>query len=267
MALVETIYPYNAFLDESIQNRHGATIVGVAAYVASFDRWLALEVEWRGILKRFEVPLDGKEGHTEPFFHMTDFIARRAQFDNDWWNEKRDAFMERLTTAASEHTVAGVGVCVNAEEYDRVLPKEIQGFWREPYFFCVWGVMQTLSTLEERFSIVLPTPIWCLFDRRQKARRFAPEIFYTVKDQSKSPTTFGQMGFGEMWNTPQLQATDLLVYEATRRKVDCDHEPSIAMRQSLTTLARKKKLLLVDVTEDGLRAYVEFARKAQESSR
>jgi len=49
-------YPYNAFVDESIQDqRYGIKANGVAAYVATFDNWLHLEKEWRQILANWSV--------------------------------------------------------------------------------------------------------------------------------------------------------------------------------------------------------------------
>jgi hypothetical protein len=99
---IKTSYPYNAFVDESVQERYGLKITGVAAYVATLENWLRLEGEWMRILRKFGMPLDGKEGHDQPFWHTTDFGARRKQFENDWPHEKRDALMERLTMTASE---------------------------------------------------------------------------------------------------------------------------------------------------------------------
>lgn len=260
---IEKFYPYNAFVDESIQERYGLKATGVAAYVATFSRWLELEKEWRGILNRFEVPLDGKAGHDQPFWHTTDFIAGKQQFQNDWSHEKRDELMERMTMTASEYTTVGVAVSVNNAEFERLLPDDARGFWRDPYFFCVWGMLQSLSTMEERFGVVIHKPLWFLFDPRQKARQFAGEIFYTVKSQSTHPEMFGEMGFGEMWRTPQIQAADLLVYEATRHLIEYQHDQSVGLRKSLQTLGRKKNLFVVEVDEERLRAYVEFARRVQ----
>lgn len=259
LAVIDVIYPYNAFVDES----YGSPVAGVAAYVSGFDRWLKLEEEWRGILAKFEVPLDGKPEHLEPFFHTTDFIARKKQFENAWQDAKRDELMARLTTTASEHTVLGVGCCVNQQEYQRGLPDDIRGNWREPYFFCIWGVLGILLGLEDRYPVTLPKPLWFLFDQRKKSVKFAAEIFYTVKRLRDKTGTFGSMGFGEMWNTPQLQAADLLVYETTRSNLERAHNPSVDMRKSLKTLGRKKNLLLIDINEERLQRYVKFVRQAE----
>jgi hypothetical protein len=262
LALVETIYPYNAFADESQQARFGRSVFGVAAYVAAFDRWIELEQRWREILHHFKVPLDGHPEHTEPFFHMTDFIARKEQFKNDWSDSKRDSFIELLTGIASDHTVTGVACCIDIDEYRRVLPDDVQDKFREPYFFCVWGVLSALSGLEDRFPIVLPNkPLWFLFDRKKKATKLASEIFYTVKEL-RANHVLGEMGFGAMWNTPQLQAADLLTYEAIRRSLEERDDPERPRRKSLQRLDRKGNLHFIHLNEDRLKRYIELVREA-----
>jgi hypothetical protein len=157
-------------------------------------------------------------------------------------------------------------VTVNNEHFERILPSDVLGSWRDPYFFCAWGVLQSLSIMEEKWTIDLEThkPLWFLFDPRQKAKRFAAEIFYTVKSQSTKPDTFGYMGFGEMWRTPQIQATDLLVYEATRHKIEYDHDQNVGLRTSLRTLGRKGRLYAVEVNEEQLQAYTVAAQRKQQ---
>lgn len=258
---VDVFYPYNAFADESQQKRDGRTMFGVAAYVASFDRWIELEDRWREILHKFKVPLDGNPDHTEPFFHMTDFIARKKQFANDWPDQKRDEFMELLTMTASEHTVVGVSCSVDEDEYRRVLPADAQAAFREPYFFCVWGVLSALSGMESRFQITLPNkPLWFLFDRKKKAVQLASSVFYTTKTL-RANNVLGDMGFGEMWRTPQLQAADLLTYEAVRRALAERHDASAPLRKSLQRLGRRGNLYLIQLDEEQLNRYVELVRE------
>ena len=262
LAVIEVAYPYNVFVDESAQNRYGGKVMAVTAYVGAFDRWLALEYEWRAILERFEVPLDGKPEHTQPFFHMTDFIARQKQFKNAWPDAKRDEFIERLTMTTSEYTILGVGCCVVEEEF-RQLPDDVQNEWREPYYFCIWGILSLLLGVETHYPITIPRPLWFLFDRRKKAVQFAASIFYQVK-ATKDPTgILGEMGFGEMWKTPQLQAADLLVYETARYKLERDYNLSPSMRKSFEKLKRKNRLLIVYLNREYLDKYVQFVRRAQ----
>jgi len=217
-AVIEVYYPYNAFADESIQDRHGIKATGVAAYLATFDNWLKCEEEWRGILRHYKVPLDGKKGHDEPFMHMTDFVAGKKQFHNDWPNAKRDAFMERLTMTISEHTILGVSVSVIDQDFQQALDSSALGFWREPYFFCLWGAITTFMGLDERYEgMALPYPLWFLLGDRQKAREFGARIFHSVRILNGHPERFGSVGFGDAWRTPQIQAADILAYEGVRR--------------------------------------------------
>jgi hypothetical protein len=263
LAVIKIFYPYNAFIDESIQTRHGSTMVAVTAYVATFERWLKLEEEWRAILRRFRVPLDGKRDHREPFFHMTDFIARKKQFQNDWSDEKRDRFIELLTTTASEHTILGAGCGVLVDEYERAMPDDIRSRWRDPYFFCVWAVLSILMGVERHYRVTLPKPIWCLFDRKQKAQKFAGEIFYTLKRLKDKNAVLREMAFGSMPETPQLQAADLLVYEVCRHRLEAEYNPSAGIRKSMDKLRRKSNLYVMYLDKKRLQRYVEDVRKAE----
>jgi siroheme synthase (precorrin-2 oxidase/ferrochelatase) len=120
----------------------------------------------------------------------------------------RDALMERLTMTASEYTTTGVSVTVNNEHFERILPSAVQGFWRDPYFFCAWRVLQSLFIVEEQWTVDLEKlkPLWFLLTLAKRQSRFAAEIFYAVKSQSKQPNAFGNMVFGEICRTPQIQA-------------------------------------------------------------
>ncbi len=262
-AVIETYYPYNAFVDESIQERHGIKATGVAAYVATFDNWLKLEQEWRGILDFYKVPLDGKKGHDQPCMHMTDFIARKVQFENDWSDQKRNDFMERLTMTISEHTIVGISVSVIDADFERALDSGARGFWREPYFFCLWGTMTNVMSLDDRFEgMAIPYPLWFLLGDRQKARAFGAELFHAARVLNGHPERFGSVGFGAAWRTPQIQAADLLAYESARRRIELKNNPKVAMRPSLKKLIRKDKVLLMEMNEQNLRKYMQFVSDA-----
>jgi hypothetical protein len=73
---IEVITPHNVFIDESVQNRYGQEFIGVSAYIATFESWIGIEKLWNTVLEDFRVPI---LPNTEfPFFHMTDFIARKS---------------------------------------------------------------------------------------------------------------------------------------------------------------------------------------------
>jgi hypothetical protein len=170
--------------------------------------------------------------------------------------------MELLTMTISEHTVAGVTCSVDEEEYERVLPDDVKAEFREPYFFCVWGILSALCGLETRAPIVLPKPLWCLFDSKQKAVRLAGGIFHTTK-RLRANHVLGEMGFGESWRLPALQAADILTYEAVHRDLEQRHEPNRPVRKSLERLSRKGNLYFIRLDEDRLARYVAMVREAR----
>jgi hypothetical protein len=102
-----------------------------------------------------------------------------------------------------------------------------------------------------------------MFDRKQKAVGLGSTIFSTTKNL-RANQVLGQMTFGEMWNTPQLQATDLLTYEAVRRSLEERHDPSTPIRRSLQRLGRKGNLYLIHLDEERLRRYLQLVRDAEQ---
>jgi hypothetical protein len=73
LAVIETYYRYNAFVDESMQERHGIRATSVAAYVATFDRWLKFEEEWYSMLNSFQVSIRRQPGTYNAVFSYDRF--------------------------------------------------------------------------------------------------------------------------------------------------------------------------------------------------
>ena len=151
--------PYNVFVDESVQNRHGEDALAVTGYVASFEEWIELEREWRQVLAYYKIPGP---------FHMTDFIARKGRFANDWTDQKRNEFIGRLAETAEQHTIAGIGCCILRSDYEKALPTNIIERWGDPYFFLTFSFLSVLLGLPKRHRLTFPKPLYCLFDRKKK---------------------------------------------------------------------------------------------------
>jgi hypothetical protein len=114
--------------------------------------------------------------------------------------------------------------------------------------------------------MISPAPIWFLFDPRQKALSFATRLFHAVKKIANDSSKFEEMGFGDMWKTPQIQAADILVYESVRRRCELQHNPRARMRPSLNKLLSKNRVLLQELEESSLYKYIEFVRRSGTSS-
>ncbi len=106
----------------------------VSGFVASVEKWLRFETEWKALLNRF--------GITSPF-HMTDFEARQGQYKG-LTAEDREAFRAEAIHIITSNTnkAFSVGVVVPAlrrlfEEYE--VP-ESAVFPRNPYPWCAMRV-------------------------------------------------------------------------------------------------------------------------------
>src|SRR5947207_1495772 len=79
------------YLDETGTHATAGNI-GVAGYLAREEQWSAFQVEWQEELTAYGVP----------FFHMTDFLARRGHF-KDWPEQKRIPRLHKLIRVINKH--------------------------------------------------------------------------------------------------------------------------------------------------------------------
>jgi len=245
--------PYHVYIDDSTQDRYGKKVVAIGAYVATVESWARFENDWAGVLRRGPFP----------FFHATDFLARQPPFKNDWTDNQRNEFMERITTTASEYPILGVSGAILCEEYDRVFPATIRQGWRDPRFFALHSVLAwlhgVLTAEDSRMS--LPKPLNFLIERQRGFVGKAIELFYAIKEKFDSTGVFGEIGHGDRIMYPPLQAADLLVYEATRNLVEGEHDPAFEMRKPFEILKRQHNIMPLELRSDLLEQYVEFMRE------
>jgi hypothetical protein len=103
--VIEVFHKANTYVDESIRvdRENQQWLCCVTSYTATFDSWIQAEVEWQAVLDFF--------GVSE--CHLTDFLARKKEFRNDWSDEKRNLFMERLCTIASQRPIMGTRCAIS----------------------------------------------------------------------------------------------------------------------------------------------------------
>jgi hypothetical protein len=256
LVMVETVFPANVYIDESIQHHGKANLYAVAGYVATFDRWIKLEQEWRQILDLFK----------SPPFHFTDFMGRHGDFENlNWSDEKRNEYMELLCQTAAEHTITGVGCAIYDVDYKKGLPPELLRMWRDPYYFCVYGMLSLIEGMERKTRLVLPKPLYLLFEERKKFQGAALRMFTEFKEileQTTSPNAnlFAKAEFGVKKDYISLQAADLLVGVVNRRFKEMVFKLPYKMKKPLDRLNRKGHLIVAFPSEPHFRKYVQFLR-------
>jgi hypothetical protein len=180
---------HNAFFDES-GTHDGSEIVAMGGLVSSYDNRSRWEVEWNNILRARGIKV----------FHFSESMARKGEFDNEWTDLQRDNFMERLCTTVSDNIVVGVAVSTFRDQFERVVPKDLQKQIKHPYYFGLYHCLWQILTLERisRGRITLQKSIRFLFDRKKGFESFASGIYYSVKEEFdkrlKWNTGFGDIG-------------------------------------------------------------------------
>jgi hypothetical protein len=180
----------NAFFDES-GTHDGSEIFAMAGLISSYEAWIRFELKWRSILRAFGI---------QNGFHFTDFMARRAEFENDWNNAKRNDFMAQLCGAVSENIVVGIATAAFLDEYESVVPPDLREQLKHPYYFGLYTCLyQVVSWPHFKAKVSLPRELEFLFDRKPKFEGLAREIYRKVRDdlvsrvnpESGHPSAFG----------------------------------------------------------------------------
>ncbi len=192
--VIELDKPHNVSMDESRQDRYGSPIYSVSGYVAAFDGFIALEKEWNAALAH--------RGVTE--FHATDFIARKGEFANNWTNQERDDFIDRLAYIATEHTMLGFGTSIREDVFEQTFGRTgpVLEFWKDPFGFCLWSCLTLLLTIEDHSRLRMQKPLYILFDNKPEFEGTGRRIFSDLK-QMNDPKglTFGDFGFASRKST------------------------------------------------------------------
>lgn len=240
--MVELAKPRNVHMDESRQDLWGVPIYSVCGYVSTYQGFFDLDEEWSGFLK--------KSGITT--FHTTEFMYRKNEFKNNWTNDERNAFIDRLAWIASEHTTLGIGTSIREDAFNEVFgdTRDAKESWRDPYGFCLWSCLIMLLTLEDWSRVRLQKPLNILFDNKPEFAGTAHRIFDMLKVMNDPKgLTFGDLAFGDKRKHPSLQAADLIAYETTRHWIEVEHQgDEMDLHRVVKILNRKETLMTPDVS-------------------
>lgn len=257
--VIEVVRPNHAYVDESVQDDKDAArqLYAVTAYIASFESWIKAEEEWQEILGAYGISA----------FHATDFLGRWGEFRNDWDNDKRNQFMERLCAVAAEQTILGVGCGITEQDYDyeAALPKSLRDEWRSPYNFCVYGMLSLIRSLDANSRFSLPTPLYFLFDNKPKFEGEALRLYRDYQSRcDPHEKLFGDIAFGSRLKYKPLQIADLLVHIINRRFKEMARAippEQSKMKKPLDILMRRGNVFISFPTKELMQEYQEFAQR------
>jgi hypothetical protein len=254
---IEVFHKASVNVDESIRTDRDTQqwLCCVTAYIASFDSWIEAEREWQGVLDSFGVSES----------HLTDFLARQKGFKNDWSDAKRNLFMERLCTVASQRPIMGVGAAISQSDWEGGLSESLRDDWKHPYYFCIYGMLSLIRTKVLRDpASSLPLPLFFLFDNKPKFEGSALELYreYQVAYDPKE-NILGGIDFGSRKKYKPLQIADLLVGLINRRFEEMTQavDPELSKIKKALDLLFKKEIAISFPTAKLLKQCPEFAQR------
>jgi hypothetical protein len=257
LVVVEVFHKANTYVDESIRHDRetGQWLCSVTAYVGTFDSWIQSELEWQSVLDAFSVSE----------FHMTDFMAREQEFKNDWTDEKRNRFMERFCTIASQRPIAGVGCGIAQKDWETGLEPALREEWKHPYYFCIYGLLSLIRTWALRDAkLDLPLPLFFLFDNKPKFEGAALQL-YREYQQEHDPkeTIYDGIAFGSRKKYKALQMADLLVGVINRRFEEMTHKvmPDFSKMNKPLSLLVKRPIMVSFPTATSFNEFSEFTKR------
>jgi hypothetical protein len=193
------------FFDESTH----MDFVCMSGYIAGDDYWGTLTQEWNWLLY---------EKYKIPYLHLADFIAARGVYEELGWKEPRkncpiDGALDDFISVIRRHTIAGVGVGVDASAYRKIL-KDVKKR-EKPEIFCFERVLRL--AIDWLDSIDMRDPIVMVFDDPRDYAMKAYANLWEIKDRNPEvKRRIAGIMFGNDKYFPPLQAADMLAYASTR---------------------------------------------------
>src|SRR5687768_4606103 len=121
-----------AYIDETGHYRdEKQKFVGMAGLIAPAENWKEFKGKWKAALDLPYINL--------PYFHMTDFAARKKVY-KDWSDEKRTKVYDKLLRVIEITHPLPLGAIISLEFY-RKIEKEYQDYFRDPYVLCFQALL------------------------------------------------------------------------------------------------------------------------------
>ena len=238
-----------AYADESGHSKDtNCRFVGLGGFVATAEQWEIFESLWRSALDSFN---EGEEFHAKEFFRK-DPKSRYAT----WSQEKREGFMDSLTSAINTSGAEAVGCVVSLEAYEK-LDESFQKAIKDPFYMAFQEVTKGLALSgapQDNTLAIDPVSMVYAFQSEYgvtKAGR-AMQLWNTIKQKPKQFTWAKWMGtYTSAFprDVLPLQAADLFAYELTREFEKWRLQPIPPMRMALKNILRAQENPLLKLYE------------------
>jgi hypothetical protein len=194
----------SAYMDETGHSKdEQQKFVGMAGLIAPAAQWEVFERKWKEILarKHFDIP----------YFHMTDFNARRKVFEG-WSKEKLERLFGKLMiTIECAHPVP-FGAIVPMDDF-RSFTKEEQGYFLDPYFVCFISLVASATTFMEAMKVADEEKIALIFSDQVEFKNRALKMYKEIEEVGLYTRRSTPPDFSDMRKSVPLQAADIVAYE------------------------------------------------------
>jgi hypothetical protein len=204
--------------------------VGIAGLLAPAQNWETFESKWKSALKLPYIDL--------PYFHMTDFAARKKAYKN-WSEEKRRAVLSKLFTVIETAHPLPFGAIVPLELY-RSLKDEHKEYFVDPYFLCFQSCVAACVTfLEDLHGVSPEEKVALIFSDQVEFRHRALQIYEQAQEDLDVIKRRGTPPvFRDMRKMVALQAADIIAYEMYKEYERRTHRPNASPRYGYERLVK-----------------------------
>jgi hypothetical protein len=180
--------------------------VGIAGFLASADKWMHFEAEWRAICN--------EEGIEMPF-HMTEFAHHKKQFNQDKWRveNNRKKALGRLIEAILHTEALPIGAVASIEDFNLLSESQRERLGGDPYFVVFQEYTHQMAVANALVKFP-PHPVSMVYAKLNKYVGKAAELWNAIR---KNNPMYGQFMNSFIADEPQtyipLQAADIWAYE------------------------------------------------------
>lgn len=223
-----------AYFDESYNHSNPKRpneplVYAIGCWLSTVDKWKKFGKRWKRILKTAGVD----------HFHMNKYESRHPPY-NEWSESKRIRVLQELHGAIKDYTIYGNAIVVNRADWDEIIKPDKRvraAFGYTPYGLGVLASMIMMSG-------------WCDLNGYDEPISY---LFAHLPGQGRALDTFfngflcdpglkkkhrltGIWSKGLAKEVAQLQAADIIAYEAMKRVANLASPDTKRLRESLRNL-------------------------------
>lgn len=185
------------FLDDS-GTHAGSSVMALGGFVAREEKWRVFEQEWALALQDYGLD----------WFHMTDFENRRGRFES-WPENKRIPRLNRLLTIANRAAGASVGMSVDVEAFNSLVPDDLKARIGGCYGLNVRAALAQIKRFAK--DLGWDEPIEVVFDWRQGSGVIEQDVHRAIRENDDDGK-YISVNWERQNHRPPLQAADIVVY-------------------------------------------------------